>query len=54
MQFTGDSPWLTPSPELCPGSSGRVLASAGQGVCEQLNGLDDHDTVYEACALALF
>ena len=54
MQFTGDSPWLMPSPELCPGSSGRVLASAGWEGFEQLNSLDDHDTVSEAHALALF
>lgn len=54
MQFTGDSPWFMPSPELCPGSSGRMLPSAGQGACEQLNGLDNHDTVSEAYALALF
>lgn len=54
MQFTGDSPWLVPSPKPCPGWSVRVLAITGWGACEQLNGLDGHDTVFEACALALF
>lgn len=54
MQFTSGSPWLMPSPKPCPGWSARVLASTGWGACEQLNGLDGRDTVFEACALALF
>lgn len=54
MQFTADSPWLMPSPELCPGLSGRVVAGVGQGACGQLNVLDDHDMVPEASALVLF